>query len=649
MKLISFSLQNYRRFVQRTTIKLHGPMVAIVGPNEAGKSSLLRALARLGSSEPFDRTESPRRSASEPTLEWHFALDESDVALLDSIPEASAVKTVTLTKSGSSNTPIWSFGPTPPARDLAARHSLLRLMDQHSDAVGPFRNEREEEAVDALREELQEAGSFLEGKGPNLSDEERGVLDTLLESVRRAAAELAEPTGTEDALEAPPVLSELIDAIGAALAKERETPPEVLARRALQPQVPSIQVFQQEDRDLESSYELTEHAESPPAALMHLASLAELDLRELLREAQEGAIADVGTRRNAANRVLLERFDQAWNQQGIAIQFDVQGTILHVQATTPEDSGLSSITERSDGLRWFAALLAWSHGWAEKPIVLADEIETHLHYDAQSDLIDVLAQQEFASKVVFTTHSFGCLPHDLGTGVRAVEQIDAATSRVENAFWQKGAGFSPLLASMGAAATSLTPTRHALLAEGPSDAILLPTLLRQAGDLRALRFQVAPGLASVAAVAVSSLDAEAGRVCFVVDGDQAGEDIRAMLVAGGVEDHRVIVLADQDTGDPIELEDLIDLQTYLAVVNAEILRWQSDAPQLNSSDLTATMRTKAVATWAAGHGFTGPDKTAVAQAVVDLSVDRPVFDTSRQTTLRWILQRSWSALSLAPN
>src|SRR5207302_176308 len=95
-------------------------------------------------------------------------------------------------------------------------------------------------------------------------------------------------------------------------------------------------------------------------------------------------------------------------------------------------------------------------------------------------------------------------------------------------------GFSPLLASMGAAAMSFTPTRHALIAEGAGDAILLPTLLREASGEHRLGFQVAPGLASVAAASVRDLEAEAGRVGFIVDGDEGGLAIAAKLKGSGV-------------------------------------------------------------------------------------------------------------------
>ena len=244
------------------------------------------------------------------------------------------------------------------------------------------------------------------------------------------------------------------------------TPQRLLVKRS-RPECPTSSSLAAEDRELSSEYELVQVIGDIPPALNHLAVLAGLNLRSLLQEIQENRIADASTRRNAANERLREVFDQSWNQQGVAIQFEFQGTLLLVQVTTPHDSGLSSIAERSDGFRWFAALMAYAYGWKERPILLVDEIETHLHYDAQADLIDVLSQQQFTSKIIYTTHSFGCLPPDLGTGVRVVHPLDAATSSFENGYWRNGSGFSPMLVSMGAAAATFTPTRYAVIAEGP--------------------------------------------------------------------------------------------------------------------------------------------------------------------------------------
>ena len=118
------------------------------------------------------------------------------------------------------------------------------------------------------------------------------------------------------------------------------------------------------------------------------------------------------------------------------------------------------------------------------PILLIDEADIHLHYDAQADLIQMLSHQQQAAQVIYTTHSAGCLPKDLGTGVRLVEpNKDQERSGVENWPWQKDQGFGPLLLGMGASTLAFVPTRAALIGEGGSEIVLLPTLIREAVGL----------------------------------------------------------------------------------------------------------------------------------------------------------------------
>lgn len=281
-----------------------------------------------------------------------------------------------------------------------------------------------------------------------------------------------------------------------------------------------------------------------------------------------------------------------------------------------------------------------------KPILLVDEIETHLHYDAQVDLINVLASQHFTSKVIYTTHSFGCLPPDLGTGVRLVRPVTPTTSKLVNGFWREGVGFSPLLASMGAAAVSFTPSRHAVIAEGPSDAILLPTLLRQASvggetEGQPVRFQIVPGVAEVAAAKCHGLQSEAGHVVFLVDGDQGGLDNKKKLVAGGIDPALIVVLTEAGEGSmALETEDLIDAEIYASAVNDEILCWtNSSSPRIvTTSELGSALRTKALENWCEANETMVPDKIAVAERVIEKSteneIELPIFDTARRDIIR---------------
>lgn len=627
VKLISFSIENYRRFVERSSLKVSGPMVALVGPNEAGKSSALRALARLGDRTEFQPDELPRRTSGKPRLSWQFELEDEDRSVISEIPGAAQLRRVSLERRAGSENPLWTFEP-PVRRDRSVRASALASLRSLAKAIAK-RPRQDHEWPD-----LEPAINVLGIDRDDLGRDALQVLSGLVNALDGHLGSDRSPHETNQDRAVRGMASKMRDALEALVENESRPSPAALLREALLPRVPKIFLFGAEDRNLASEYDLAQVAGNTPPALNHLAVLAGLDLQALLKEIQEGRIADASTRRNAANRRLYEAFDQAWNQQGIAVQLEFQGTLLLVQATTPHDSGLSPISERSDGFRWFAALMSYAHGWKQQPILLVDEIETHLHYDAQADLIDVLSQQQFTSKIIYTTHSFGCLPSDLGTGVRVVRPVDAATSVFQNGYWRQGSGFSPMLASMGAAASTFTPTRHAVLAEGPSEAILLPTLLRQATGARSLRYQVAPGLASVAAAEVPTLDAEAGRVAFLVDGDSAGDAITRKLVSGGVEEGRIVALEDPITGERLEFEDLIDPREYASAVNAELRLWQSPLDELQVEDLAANFASKSVESWATARGLSCPEKCAVAQRLADAALETSVVHPQRVELLK---------------
>lgn len=164
---------------------------------------------------------------------------------------------------------------------------------------------------------------------------------------------------------------------------------------------------------------------------------------------------------------------------------------------------------------------------------------------------------------------------DLGTGIRVVarDETQAGTSTLENNFWTSDEpGFSHLLFAMGAEAAAFSAFRKAVLAEGVSEMIMLPTLLRNATDGTQLDFQVAFGLANLSASrAISTV---ALITTFLVDGDESGTTKRKQLIAEGVPGSHVFQLP---RGKAIE--DLVDRSAYLSVVNALLGKQGKSIPE----------------------------------------------------------------------
>ncbi len=75
-------------------MNLDAPVIALVGPNEAGKSTLLEAIVAVGRSGEFNPRDITRNLQPQGrVLEATFLLDEDDrEALQDSVPEALNVR-----------------------------------------------------------------------------------------------------------------------------------------------------------------------------------------------------------------------------------------------------------------------------------------------------------------------------------------------------------------------------------------------------------------------------------------------------------------------------------------------------------------------------------------------------------------------------
>ncbi len=83
----------------------------------------------------------------------------------------------------------------------------------------------------------------------------------------------------------------------------------------------------------------------------------------------------------------------------IEVAFYVESELLKIHIKYADSKKISTLTERSDGLRQFVALRAFTSRDLTIANLLVDEAEQHLHYDGQA-LIQMFARQKIASKIV---------------------------------------------------------------------------------------------------------------------------------------------------------------------------------------------------------------------------------------------------------
>lgn len=633
LELFSISLTGYRRFKRLTTLRTNGKLIAILGPNEAGKSTLLKAIHHLGNPQPITAAETSRGiDAADVRIEGRFLLSEED--LKKACLRGPRWMIVQKRASGKR---FYDFVPAPPSKNIAFRNEIcgyaLSLINN------PEAAERIEESGAVEFEEIERA---LEGVG---KCESEALPKELSATVKRITEQL-------ESIEVLPITL-VAEQLNNLLAREAEPTPLRIAIDALYQEVPEFMFFNESERDLAGSYQVEDLKSEVPDALANLSKVAGLDFAEVFQAIENEDRPKLSTIERRANVHLEAEFSKNWNQSSVRVNFRIDFEALDVQIID-EQQEFTSLGERSDGLRQFIALQAFAmNRRARCPILLIDEAEHRLHYDAQADLVQMLAKQSVAPKVIYTTHSAGCLPEDLGNGVRLARPLGpkSTESEIKNKFWDidRGAGLSPLLFGMGASTLAFFPTRRAALVEGPVDMILYPTMFREALDIEAVDFQFVPGLSKREQMLAPLLARKHAGLAYLVDGDVGGSEIRDHLIRRGIPSSRIVVIKNGN-GSALELEDFLDPPLLIEAANNLLGRFHAGSPQLTEACLVDPNRASALeASYLQASGVKLP-KVELAYEILDIldeSPGRRILDGRRIRGFRAIANLVRDTIELA--
>lgn len=647
MKAINIAFSGYRR-LRDAKCNTDGKLIAFLGPNEAGKSSVLYGLnwfsngeGQLASTDRY-RPSKPADDAVVVTVKYRLL--QADLAAIDDLGLAigSRPSTITITKTAGGRRRLTEWD-APPTRDPAPFRKASEALDAVLSGSRSTDGSDEDAHLAEIRAHVDSAVALLDQPDRSRTD---GDLEPLREIERLLRGAVSEADDGDDRSEQ---FSAAAEAVSFALGELEAPHPRDPVSQLLLSRVPAFILFTDEDRDLRSSYDLSEDEirAQPPAALRNLLTVADTTPTRLWDVMQSGDRTEFRSMESVINARLAERIQTSWRQSllTISILLNTDGRLeVSIEELDTGETGapIVDFSERSDGLRTFMALNCFlgARDRTLPPILLIDEAETHLHYDAQADLMSLLHADAEVSQVFYTTHSPGCLPLDLGTGLRFVarSETDSRDSLLENSFWAKDTpGFSRLLFAMGAGAAAFSAFRRAVLSEGATEMILLPTLLRLANYNAVLDFQVAPGLSNASSVD-PALREVAVQTAFLVDGDGSGNARRDSLLAAGFAESAIVQLPPGTA-----IEDLLDRDAYLDVVDTLMRESgqdrQVDRPALDNSLTIA----KAVDTWCAGNNCKAPSHVIVGARLASEPDAIKLTDSGREA-LRTIYAEIASAL-----
>lgn len=620
MRLIKAEFKGFGRLAD-AKVNLDNKVIAVVGPNEAGKTTLLKALAYIDNGRSLSVSERSRGTEvvadGQVVVRVQHLLDDSDRELLRDLDLEELPKSLWLSRTAAGGEVVKEVVPGPRKAVAPLKSALVALKKSvtkaNLEALAPVIPEEE---GDAEVEPDEARLSFA----TRLADAVNAVdLDVDALSLPGVGAGL-NPAAWLAEFETFALAGPIREALGAVRDWiDRPDPTGEVAER-LYASSSDILLFGDDDRTLSSTYALSDEVvANPPAALRNLATMAGLSLDQLWMTINNGDEGARETHIEKANQALTEKFETAWKQSTLTVHLKIEGNVLAIRIKQ-DGSTITQFHERSAGLQMFVALVAFLtvKGQTVPPILLIDEAETHLHIDAQADLVNTFMTQQQAAKIIYTTHSPACLPPDLGSNIRAVlpDKENGQRSVIEGSFWHGAAGFSPLMLAMGAGAAAFSAARRVVLAEGASEMLLMPSLVKASIAVADLDYQVAPGLSEVPATMYPELDLEGARVAFLVDGDSGGLAIKEALVKPGISEKRIVTLG------ALTLENLLDPVAYRTVIvtlindaNPSISIRVDDVPEL--PDPSSSLWPDFIANWAKDKGYSLPGKRAVASKLVE--------------------------------
>ena len=595
MKALRFRVRNYRNIDDSGWVALD-PVTVLVGRNESGKTSLLKALNKFnpGTPEPLDaQREFPRdrythdyilagsTGAEWPVCSIEFEISDQqkrDIAILLG-PEREVPETVTVTRhyDGSlafSYMPQIGAKPAGPdplmgaLEDLALSDESPRLAVWAS-AWHDRLSKIDDVTSDAGRAALAEIDAEVSGLG----DERLDTLGAIVAAMLRM-----------------PFASRVIDHVNALV--ERELPRlvyfenyGVLDSAIWLPEM--VQGLEREEPEprFRTALALFRHAGLDPRDIAELASpdnMARGD--DMQRKMEERAI-----RLNAASVDISRRCSELWSQRRHRIRYHVDGDYFRIRVA---DDSLEDVEieleSRGKGFQWFLSFFlvfaAESQGGMGDTIILLDEPGLSLHPTAQRELLAFFERLATQNQVIYTTHSPFLVDGDHLERVRPVFEEDNGRARILKGSWpaHPETVFALKAAAGYAMFDSLAEDGRALLVEQVSDACYLEVLSRHCGrsgrSTLSDSVDVVPcGGATVCGYLASLLMAERRRPLILFDGADAARLRRHGLVKGLLEegDSSIVLLDDALgwSGHNMCLEDIFGERIILeALGNATGIR-----------------------------------------------------------------------------
>lgn len=586
------------------------PLTVLVGKNESGKTSLLKALHKFNpfGDEPFSiEAEWPRGHRQErrddlPVCTVRFSLTpEESAEFAEKTGEQCRSEYVDIT------------------RDYAGR---LETIFPGSNLSGKVHPHPVEDVCRSLPQLTQPIGApFAQKANEFLSELRRLVAEgrySQLEALHsRHVTELGNPTirlnQNPQQQNEQQFFSSYSVLLGQVAAKTKEfASPRLTAHDFVVSRLPTF-IYMSDYRSFEGAAlldQVQQRKQQNTLTEVDNTFLTILDLSGL-------ELASLVSQGNAPNQKELRQYDlddgaatltqmiaDRWKQRKYEVQFRADGQFFFTFVKDALDRALIRLEERSKGFQWFFSFdLLFMHetqGTFKDSVILLDEPGLHLHPDAQKDLLVRLADYAAGNTLIYSTHLPFMIDLRHPERIRALSESDHGIVVSDNLYEAQPEGRFTVQAALGMswASAHLGSPRN-LVVEGVEDYWYLTSLsnLLARSELEHLPedlYVTAAWGASEAAYLATFMVGQKLDVVALFDTDKAGDDARNKLIKSWVARYRESRIAALSLGEIAEspkseflIEDIFPDDFYLSIIQ-DVYERQLRAPGPNNLKLVGS-------------------------------------------------------------
>ena len=409
MKLKRFRVQMFKCILDSGWVDVTD-LTVLVGKNEAGKTSLLKALQKFNplTPDPYSMArEWPRghrreRSDSQVVCQAEFRLDAADkTALANLTTEKMVAENLTVTRNYAGRIevlfPEGSFPDRLHQNDVD--QSCSELPSPPSEVAPRFFDIAQKCRNEAVR--LANEGRFSELE--SLAAHQEHQLATLSTSDPRSSNE------TRFRTQYAQKLGEVVTKLRAMSSMQKKAIECVINR------LPTF-VYMDEYRTFRGTAYLDQVKQrfdmgkptEDDETLITILNLAGLDLAGEVKKAEQGEREERQYDLSDAAATLNRKIENHWKQLRYEVDFRADGHQFMTFVRGLNEKALIRLEERSRGFQWFFSfdlmLMHETKGSLKGCVVLLDEPGLHLHPDAQIDLLDRLASYAEDNTLIYSTH-----------------------------------------------------------------------------------------------------------------------------------------------------------------------------------------------------------------------------------------------------